>query len=154
MNHPFDPGGVLTQGLERGRVSQRLEFTGEAERSLAESLSEVAQEGFAEAAAEDTDGEEEGRLSARDPARAIGRDASARHDAMQVWVQMQVLTPGMEHGEEADGCTQESGVRRSFQQSLRRGAEQHLVDQFLVCPRNGGNLLGHREHDVKVRNRQ
>jgi hypothetical protein len=84
VNHPFDPGGVLTQGSEHGGVSQRLKFTGEAERSLAERPSEVAQEGFAEAAAEETDGEEEGRLSAGDPARAIGRDASARHDAMKV----------------------------------------------------------------------
>src|SRR5881394_2127178 len=66
VNHPFDLGCVLTQGLERGRLSQRLEFTGEAECTLSESLPEVAQEGFAEAATEEAHGEKEGRLSAPD----------------------------------------------------------------------------------------
>jgi hypothetical protein len=45
-------------------------------------------------------------------------------------------------------------IAGNLEQGLRRGAEQDLVNQALVCPRDGGNLLGHREHDVKVRNRQ
>jgi hypothetical protein len=154
VNYPFDPGGVLTQGVERGRVSQRLEFTGEAERSLAERLSEVAQEGFAEAAAEETHGEKERRLSAGDPARAIGRDASAGHDAMQVGVQMQVLTPGMEHGQEADGCAQESRVCRSLQQSLGGGAEQDGVGLSVVLKRQAADLIGQSEHDVEIGDRE
>jgi hypothetical protein len=92
-----------------------LEVTGEAERCLAKSLLEVAQESFAEAAAEEPHGEEERRLAARDPARAIGREASTRNDAMQVWMQVKILTPGMEDSKETDGGAQESRVRRSFQ---------------------------------------
>jgi hypothetical protein len=45
-------------------------------------------------------------------------------------------------------------IAGDLEKGLRRSAEQDLVDQFLVRPGNGGNLLGHREHDVKVRNRQ
>jgi hypothetical protein len=45
-------------------------------------------------------------------------------------------------------------IAGNLEQVLRRGAQQDLVNQALVCPRDGGNLLGHREHDVKVRNRQ
>ena len=69
---------------------------------------------------------------------------------MQVWVQMKVLTPGMEHGEEADGCAQESGVRGSFQQTLRCGTEQDGVDLFLILKRQSADLIGQSEHDVEI----
>jgi len=54
---------------------------------VAEGLAQLPQELLAEALAEQEMGKEEGVLAARDPARAIGRDASARHDAMQMGMQ-------------------------------------------------------------------
>ena len=88
VNDPFDLGGFLTQSPERSRLSQRKEFPGEAERALAESSSQLPQELFAEAAAEHAHGKKEGGLWAGDPAGTVERDASSRHDTMQVRVQM------------------------------------------------------------------
>lgn len=67
VNHPFDAGGFLTEGVEGGRVSQGLQFSGELESAFAKSFSQIQQELFAEQAAEDTDRKEEGG-SACDPA--------------------------------------------------------------------------------------
>ena len=104
MNHPFDFGGLLTQGLECGGTSQRSVFAGEAQGAVAKGLAQLPQEVLAEALAEQEIGKKEGVFAARDPGRAIGREASARHDAMEMGMQTQVLTPGVEHRQEADGC--------------------------------------------------
>lgn len=73
---------------------------------------------------------------------------------MQVRVQMQVLAPGMQHGEEADGCVQQSRVGRGWEQSLRRGAEQDGVNRFLVLKRQPADLIGQSEHDVEIGDRK
>ena len=39
VNDPVDLGGLLTQELERSRLRQGAEVSGEAERALSESLS-------------------------------------------------------------------------------------------------------------------
>ena len=60
--------------------------------------------------AEHAHGQEEGGLSAPDPARAIERDAAAGYHARQVRMQMEVLSPGMQHGKEADVSAEQSGI--------------------------------------------
>jgi hypothetical protein len=65
---------------------------------------------------------------------------------------MQVLSPRMEHGEEADLCSQVLRVRGDGRQGFGRGAEQDVVDHSLVLVRNGGDLFRDGEHDVKIRN--
>src|ERR1700680_3322914 len=102
VNHPFDFGGLLTEGLECGGRSQGSEFAGEAQGAVAEGLAQLPQELLTEALAEQEIGKKEGVFAARDPARTIGRDASARYDALQMGMQMQVLTPGVEHPQEGD----------------------------------------------------
>ena len=94
VNHPLNFGGLFTHGLECGGRSQRSEFAGEAQGAVAEGLVELPQELLAEPLAEQEIGKKKGVFAARDPARTIGRDASARHDAMQMGMQMQILTPG------------------------------------------------------------
>ena len=66
------------------------------------------------AMAEHAHGQEEGGLSASDPTRAIERDSAARNHAVQVRMQMEILTPGMQHGEEPDVCAEQSGIGGSF----------------------------------------
>src|ERR1035438_8262542 len=65
---------------------------------------------FAEEAAEDLVRKEERILPTSDPAGAIGGESAAGHDAVQVRMKMQVLTPGVQHGKEADGGTEMPGV--------------------------------------------
>jgi hypothetical protein len=71
----------------RGR-SQGSKFAGEAQGSVAEGWAQLPQELLAAAVAEEAHRKKEGVFAARDPARAIGRDTSAWHYAMQVRMQM------------------------------------------------------------------
>ncbi len=93
-------------------------------------------------------------LRAGDPAGAIGGEAAAGNDAMQVRMKMQVLTPGVEHGEKADGGAQMSGVGCNGEQSFGSGLKQDGVDLSRVLKRQAADLLRKSEHDVEVRNGQ
>ena len=84
MDDPFDLCGSFTHGLERGWLGQIAKFTGEVELTFAKRLSQGEKEEFAEQAAEDLVGQEERILPASDPAGAIGREAAAGHDAVQM----------------------------------------------------------------------
>jgi hypothetical protein len=97
---------------------------------------------FAEQAAEDFIRKEEGILAAGDPAGAVGGEAAAGHDAMQVRMKMQVLTPGVQHGEEADGGAEVSGVGGDGEQSFRSGLKQDGIDLSWVLKRQAADLLG------------
>jgi hypothetical protein len=64
--------------------------------------------------AEHAHGQEEGGLSASDPARAVEGDTTAGHYAMQVRMQMQILSPGVQHGKEPDLSAEQSGIGGGF----------------------------------------
>ncbi len=63
---------------------------------------------------------------------------------------MQVLAPGVEHGEETDVGTQESGIGGGFEQSAGGGAEQDGINLFRVLKRQPADLSGQCEHDVEI----
>src|SRR3954451_2489134 len=60
---------------------------------------------------------------ARHPSLRIRGEASAGHDTMQVRMEMQVLSPRMEYGEEADLCSQVLRVRGDGRQGFGHAAE-------------------------------
>src|ERR1700728_85795 len=73
---------------------------------------------------------------------------------MQVRMKMQVLTPGVQHGKEADGSAEVSGVSGDGEQSFRSCLKQDGIDLSRVLKCQAADLLREREHDVEVRNRQ
>jgi hypothetical protein len=56
----------------------------------------------------------------------------------------------MQHGEEADLRPQMFRIAGDAEQRGRHGAEQDLVDGFLVVEGDLGNLFRHREDHVEV----
>ena len=93
-------------------------------------------------------------FAAGDPTGAVGRDTAARYDAMQMRVQVQILTPGVKHGQEADGGAQQPWVCCGFQQSSGGGVKEHVVNRFGVLQRQPADRLGQREHHVEIGDRQ
>ena len=91
---------------------------------------------------------------AGDPSRAIERQSAARHDAMDVRMMVQVLAPGVEHGEEADLGAEMLGIGGDGAQRLGCRPEQDGVDRLLVLEGDLGDRGRQREHDVEVRHRQ
>src|SRR5215471_20706877 len=112
VDHPFHATGLLTQCLEGHRVGQRFQFAMELEFALLERPSQMNQEPFAEEATEDLAGKEErfSISSTRDPSRVVEADSPTWHYAMNMGMEMEVLTPTVKHGEEADRRTQMLGI--------------------------------------------
>jgi len=154
VNDPFELRGCLAQGLERGRLGQIAKLAGEVKPTFAKSPSQREKEEFAEQAAEDFIRKEERIFPTGDPAAAIGGEAATGHDAMQVRMKMQVLTPGVQHGNEADGGAQMAGIAGNGEQSFRSGLKQDGIDLSRVLKCQATDLLWKCEGDVEVRNGQ
>ena len=69
-------------------------------------------------------------------------------------MQMQVLTPGVQHGEETDVGTEQSGLSRGFQQRGCGGAKQDGVNLFRVLQREPADRGGQCEYDMEIGNRE
>ena len=63
---------------------------------------------------------------------------------------MQILSPGVEHSEEAGGHTQTLRIGGNGEQGFGGGVEKDVVNEFAVVEGNGGDGLGQSEDDVKV----
>ena len=73
---------------------------------------------------------------------------------MHVRVKQQVLPPGVQNAEEADGGSQVFGISRDLQQGVGAGLEQQTVDLLLVLQGERVQLMRQREDDVEVAHRQ
>jgi hypothetical protein len=89
--------------------------------------------------------------SAGNPPITARRRSAPGHDAMQVRVKLEVLSPTVQNGKEADFRTEVFGVRRDGFQSLGCGPEENAVDSLFVLESDRGNLFRHGEDDMKVR---
>ena len=63
---------------------------------------------------------------------------------------MKVLTPAMQHGEEADFHAQMLGVAGNGEQGFGSGGEEEIVDDFFVVEGDGGDGFRKREDHVEV----
>ena len=131
------------------RLGQGLEGTGEVQPPCVERLLQRFEEEPAEETRQDTDREEESRSTGDRPG-AIGREAPARDDTMEMRVMHQGLFPRVQHGEEADRGPEMARIGGDGAQRLRRRAEEDAVDHRFILRRDLGDGLGHREHDMKV----
>ena len=51
---------------------------------------------------------------------------------MNMRVQAELLTPGVQYAEEADFRAQVSGIARDFEKCFRTGAKQQAIDELFV----------------------
>ena len=102
---------------EGARLSQRQKIAVELELALMEGVAKSVNELAAECAAENANGQEEGAPGG-DPAGVIRSHAAGGHDAVDMRVKLQALSPTVEHAEEADFGTEMSRIAGDFQQRL------------------------------------
>ena len=153
VDDPFGLGAGSEPALELARVGQRGELPMEGELALIEGGFDQGEELPPEDAAEDADRQEEAGF-ARDPARAVGRQPAARHDAVDVRVMLQVLAPGVEDGQEADLGPEVLRVGGDLLQGLGGGFEQEAVDLPRVLQRDRAERRRERKDDVMILDRQ
>src|SRR5258708_5000533 len=51
---------------------------------------------------------------------------------MDMWMEPELLIPGVQHGEEANFRAEVSRMASDFEKCFRTGAEQQIVDDFLI----------------------
>jgi hypothetical protein len=131
-------------------VRQGLEIGEELQLSLIESLLEVAKEFLAEQSGKDSNGEKKS-LSAGHPLAAVCGQSASGNDAVQVGMMEQGLSPGMQHGKEADGSSEMFRVGGDGTEGFRSRAEEDGIEYFLVLKCHGGDFFGNRKDDVIIR---
>lgn len=73
---------------------------------------------------------------------------------MDVRMMLQLLIPGMENAEEADVGPEMFGIASDFDQRFSAGAEQQIVDHFLILQCQGRQEMRQREDDMNVARRE
>ena len=73
---------------------------------------------------------------------------------MDMGMESKFLTPGVQHGEEAEFRAEVSGVASDFEKSFRTGAEQQIVDDFLILQDQWRELRRKREDHMDVARRE
>src|SRR5499425_1833541 len=71
------------------------------------------------------------------PAGVIKREATGRNDTMDMRVSGELLAPRMQDTEEANLCAEVSGIVSDFEKCFGTGAEQKMVEDFLVLQEQG-----------------
>ena len=83
-------------------------------------------------AAEDLDGEEE-RILGMNPAGVAWIETAGGNDAVEMRMQSQVLSPGMQNAQETDLGSEVLGVGRNFEHGLSAGAKEQIVEQAWIA---------------------
>jgi hypothetical protein len=73
---------------------------------------------------------------------------------MDVRVNFEFLSPGVQDAEEADFCTEMLGIARNFEKGFGTGAKQEIVEDLLVLQNQGGQMTGKREDHMGVASRE
>ena len=68
-----------------------------------------------------------------DPAGVVKRQSAGGDKTVQMWMELEVLTPGVENGKYADARAEVAAVGRDPQQGLGSGARQHGIKEPLVA---------------------
>src|SRR6266581_2517810 len=89
---------------------------------------QTGEEFAAKDATQDFDGQEE-RIARADPTTSVRREPARRDDTVNVGMQEQVLSPGVQDADQADLGSQVFRIGCYLQQGLSTGGEQQVVEQ-------------------------
>src|SRR5258708_4917874 len=73
---------------------------------------------------------------------------------MYMRVNVEFLTPGVQHAEEADLCTEMLRIVSDFEKSFRTRAKQEIVNDLLVLQDQRGQMTRKGEDHMHVRGRK
>ena len=90
---------------------------------------------------------------ATDPACPISRWPTTGHDAVNMRMMVQVLPPGVQHGNQPERGAEMLGVGGDEAQRLGRRLEQDAVDDGLVLEGDLGDRRRHGEDNMEVGHR-
>jgi hypothetical protein len=116
---------------------------------LSESLCELA----AEYATERDDRQEEA-VRGIDPSGTVASKAAGGNDVMHVRMMLKVLSPGVQHAEEADLSSKVLRIACHLQHGCGAGRVKQIIDDSLVAEGQCGEFVGECEDNVEAGYRQ
>jgi len=150
VNHPVFAEKGPQPGSEDLRLREWSEILRKTEMFVLKSGLETSHELTAKNTRQHRDGEKEASAE-WNPAGVIARQPTVGNNTMDMGVKLELLIPGMQHAEEADLGPEMSGCASDFEKGVGTGAEQQIVDDFLVLQRQGGKLRRQGEDHMDVR---
>ena len=150
IDHPLVLMERVQESRERARLGQPCQRAVERELLPAEEPFQAIRELSPEHLAEDVFGQKEAAAFGPHPSSAARGKAPGRHNAMNVRMVNQRLSPGVQHAQKADLRTQPLRVGRHFRQGGGHASEQQIVERALVLQHQLGELVRHGEDDVEV----
>ena len=154
VDHPFLIFQGCDQLLEARRVGQFAKLSVEPQSAIDKRLSEIGEELSAEQVTKRFYRQKEILLPGRDPSLFVWRQSSGWHDAMQMGMVLQSLSPGMQNGQEAQFGSQTFGVGGQLQQRLGYGPEQDSIDDSRVLQGQRRQFMRQGEDHMAIGNGQ
>src|ERR1700730_6086272 len=149
IHDPFPAADSSQEAAKGGSVSQFFESGEKLQLSGIKRLFQGFHKQPAEEAGEDAHRKKES-FATRDPAASVGRESAAGNDTMQVRVEHQILSPGVQDSEEADLGTQMFGISSNSAQGFSGSPEENVVHHFLILESDVGNLFREGKDHVEV----
>ena len=110
---------------------------------------QTSEELAAEYAAKNLHRQEE-RIAGPYPPAVVRRQSARRNGAVNMRMEKQVLSPGMQNADHTDFRTEVLGIACYFQQCLCAGGEQQVVKHSRVVQRQYIEFVRHGEYHMKV----
>src|SRR3974377_1964329 len=131
------------------RLRQKLQVSVEVQLAILKSLFECVDELAAKEFTQHFLGQEI-VVAGTNPAGVIGRETAGRHDTVHMGMSGELLTPRMQDTEEADLCAEVSGIASDFEEGFGTGAEQEIVEDFLVLQHHRSQATRQGEDHMEI----
>ncbi len=149
VDDPFAGMHLATEPTEVFRFTQVSNRSGQFDRTVGDGATESIQKLATEDSGEHLLGQEEA-WRAWNPTGLIRSQSASRYDTMDVGMELQVLTPGMQDAEETDPYAESLGIGGNFHQRIGHAAKQQGIECGRVLEEEWVELVGDGEHDVEV----
>ena len=149
VEDPFAGMHLASEPTEVCGFAQVSNRSGEFQRTVGDGSLESIEKLATEDSGEHLLGQEEA-WRAWNPSGLIRGQPAGRHDTVDVGMELEVLTPGMQDAEETDPCAESLGIGGNFHQRIGHAAKQQGVECGWVLEEEWVELVGESEHDVEV----
>ena len=99
--------------------------------------------------AQNSDRQKESRRRSN-PLLPVSRQAAARHNAVNVGMPLQGLSPGVQDTQEADLGSEMLGIDRDLEKRFRAGLEEEPEEDLFVLPDHRNQRMRHAENQMVV----
>ena len=149
VDDPFAGMHLATEPTEMFGFTQVSNRSGQFDRTVGDDATESIQKLATEDSGEHLLWQEEAWRT-RNPTGLIRSQTASRHHAVDVGMELEVLTPGMQDAKETDPCAESFRISRHLEQGVGDRAKQQAVECGGVLEEERMELVRDGEHDVEV----